>query len=101
MLDISIFHISKTGVISMEGRGNGGVIRRDVYFTWEKSSNNYILTSSEVEIINAINTITNDELTKIMPGFYLFPGKKYGYTIKKQSNGGLIFYIGDRPVFFL
>jgi hypothetical protein len=99
-LDISILHAENSGVISISGGRKGGVIRRDVYFTWESNLNSYILKSTEIEVIGAVNTIGNEELRKIIPDFYIFPGKKFIYSIKKQGNDGLMFYIGRRPVFF-
>lgn len=100
LLDVNLSHGENTGVISVEGSYRNKLIRRDVYFSYMRDDDDYILKSTEVEIIEPINTITNSELKNILPDFFIFPEKKLRYTIRKQANNGYLFFVGSRPVLY-
>lgn len=98
-LDINLNHGKNLGVISMEGKYRRGLIRRDIYFSYSKNGDDYIITSREVEVIHAIDSVDNNDLRRILPDFFIESGNKIRYTIQKQFDFGYMFSVNDRPIF--
>jgi hypothetical protein len=93
--------ISISGLLSASGT-NGAVkkIRRDVYFSMLEYNKNYVLTSTDVKVIRAIDQAEPSDLESILPDFFIYKGMKVRFGIQSQSNGGYMFFIGERPIFF-
>lgn len=103
-LDVVAIDSSKTGVMTLGGyvikdniRKN---VRRDIYFSWENHEDNYRLVSDHIKTVVAIDNVDEGVLDKILPPFFVYKDKKIFFTIKHQINGGYMFSIQERPVFF-
>ncbi|ADO49071.1 hypothetical protein [[Enterobacter] lignolyticus] len=95
----------KTGVVSISGtysRDNKviGLIRRDVSYTWTENKDSFQFYSVKTAKIANNDTISDAELSELVPDFYVYPQRKILYSILDQGPRGYLFTIGKRPVFF-
>ncbi|WP_407578997.1 hypothetical protein [Citrobacter koseri] len=93
-----------SGVVHIEGvqyidNINRGFINRNIHFTYKKTEDDFILTSTEVRIIKG-ESMSQDEIQRTFPEFYATAKSKITYTISRQKNDGYLFLIAGTPRFF-
>lgn len=93
------------GVVAVSGnyiKNNrpAGNIRRDVSYTWTENKDTYNFTSTMVNKVKNIETLSDDIIALVMPDFYVYPQKYINYSIQNQGDSGFLFTIGKRPLFF-
>lgn len=94
----------KTGVVVLNGeyyKNNAlvGAIRRDVSYIWTENKDVFHFTSVKVNKIIDDKAVPDEELSKVLPDFYVYPDKSISYSILPQGKHSFMFTVGKRPIF--
>lgn len=103
-IDFMYTQEKKTGVIVLNGeyyKNNAlvGVIRRDISYVWTENKDIFHFTSVKVNKIIDDKTVPDEELSKVLPDFYVYPDKSISYSILPQGKHSFMFTVGKRPIF--
>lgn len=95
----------QNGVISVSGsymQNNQpkGTLRRDISYTWTENKNTYNFLSTRITKFANIETVSDEIIATVLPDFYVYPDKRINYSIQTQGDGGFLFLIGKRPLFY-
>lgn len=77
-----------------------GKIRRDVSYVWSENEDAHYLRSVSIDKYEEIETLPDALLANILPDFYVRPNESVSYTIFRLNGNGLLFSVGNRPVFY-
>ncbi|HGY1777138.1 hypothetical protein [Citrobacter amalonaticus] len=77
-----------------------GVIRRLVKYDWVLLNSSYRLSTTEIRKSNRDETLSDEDLELLLPGFFTHIGGKFDLTIATVDNAGYVFSAGVRPLFF-
>lgn len=95
----------RTGIIAVNGTYSKndkviGAIRRDVSYVWTENKDSFQFSSVKVNKVITDESVSDEEISEVLPVFYVYPGKSITYTILPQGSHGFMFAIGKRPIFF-
>ncbi|AUO67920.1 hypothetical protein WM46_08360 [Citrobacter freundii complex sp. CFNIH2] len=77
-----------------------GVIRRLVKYDWVLLNSSYRLSTTEIRKSSRDETLSDEDLELLLPGFFTHIGGKFDLTIATVDNAGYVFSAGVRPLFF-
>jgi len=92
---------SKGGILNLNGyqeEDPSKVFNRKILFDYTRDNETYTLRSLR-NIKYPDDTVSEEWMDKLFPGFYVYEGKDMYIKVIKQFNNNYLFFIGSLPTF--
>ncbi|END3796154.1 hypothetical protein OM226_08465 [Escherichia albertii] len=104
-LDFMYSENNKTGTVALSGtllqkNKQTTTIRRDINYIWNENYDTTHFHSKNIDKLAIIDNTEDQQLSEILPDFYVYPDKNLSYNILTQGKHGFMFTVGNRAILY-